>query len=313
MSMNQSAQERTGRILSCIGGIYTVLSKSREIQCYAKGTFRHDGITPLAGDYVTFCLDQEPDQKRNADGYIKAVHPRKNALVRPPLANIDRLFLVATLHDPVYSPLALDKMIVLAVHNRIEPILILNKCDLTREPEVQAFFSVYKTVGCPIFTLSAILPDPEIQENILALTKGVTSAFAGASGVGKSTIINALFPAFDCETGDLSTKTARGKHTTRQSRLFQLDETSYLADTPGFTLLDFERFFFISKEELPYSFPEFVPFLGQCKYTKCTHKTEDGCAILAAIRVGEVSASRHESYVSLLSEVSVHKPWEIKK
>ncbi len=304
---------RNGRILSCVGGIFTVLDGDEIVSCYAKGTFRHEGITPLAGDEVTFYLENNKDVKREADGYIQSILPRKNELLRPPVANIDRLFVVATLHQPVYSPLALDKLLVLAVHNHMEPIIILNKTDLCSEDEIQNFLKIYRTLGCPVFPFCASNPSQKILDEIRVLTKGVTSAFAGASGVGKSTVINALFPNLACETGEVSLKTLRGKHTTRQSKLSRLDENSYLADTPGFTLLDFERFFFLTKEELPDAFPEFAPFLGNCRYTKCTHRTEDGCAVLEGMRQGAVSTERHKSYVSLYSEVATHKPWQTAK
>lgn len=311
MPDNRFVQTRSGKILSCIGGIYAVQAGNECVNCYAKGAFRHEKITPLAGDDVMFCLDA--DEKRAADGYIVSILPRKNQLIRPPVANIDRLFIVVTLSHPVYSPLSLDKLLVLAVHNKMEPVIILNKTDLASPDEVDRFLSVYRTLGCPLFTYSAKTPDPDATAAIKNLTHGVVSAFAGASGVGKSTIINALFPHLGLQTGLISTKTERGKHTTRQSRLFRLDEHSYLADTPGFSLLDFERFFFLSKDELPEAFPEFLPFLHTCRYTKCTHRTEDGCAILEGIECGNISKQRHTSYVSLYSEVATHKEWQLKK
>ena len=316
--------KKTGKILSCVGGLYTVLSGGERYACYAKGQFRVAKVTPTAGDDVEFeeaegsrLGERKGAHGREEYGRIETVLPRKNVLIRPPLANLDRLFVVAAVRDPAPSLLSVDKLTAIAKHNGIETDLVFSKTDL--DPDAAPSLSdAYRKAG--FFTVEVNFLDPDKARELLLprLTPGSVSAFAGASGVGKSTLINTLFPSLGMETGSVSRKTQRGRHTTRQSLLFDVSadlgysEPTFLADTPGFSLLDFQRFFFMEKEDLPFAFPEFAPYLGKCRYTKCTHTCEDGCRILEAVREGGIAPSRHESYRALYDELKDQRAWERK-
>lgn len=309
-----------GRILSLSGGLYTVQTKSELLLCFAKGSFRRSGISPLAGDLVLIDTEEKignKEKEKGARGVITEILPRKNALIRPPLANLDTLFLVAAVKDPDPVLLSIDKLLAITRHNNIETILVFTKKEL--DPDgAEKLCELYRRAGFTAFAVSN-LEEEETRQKLYPCIEGKICALAGASGVGKSTLINTLFPFLAAETGTLSEKTQRGKHTTRQSTLYdisellQRDEPVYVADTPGFSLLDFDRFFFMEKEDLAFAFPEFEPLLGTCKYTKCSHQTEDGCRILAEVEAGGIAKSRHESYLALLKELNKTKSWELDK
>ncbi len=315
---------QTGRILSCVGGLYTVENARGRFLCYAKGNFRIGTTTPVAGDFVEFeeaegCAveSRKAHVKREEYGKICKVLPRKNHLIRPPLANLDLLFLVLAVKDPLPSLFTLDKLCAIACHNKIRVVVVCNKSKLDPE-KAGEIVSIYRKVGFPAFSTDFSDPEATRKKLLPCIQKGSLCAFTGASGVGKSTLLNALFPELAVETGSISQKTARGKHTTRQSLLFDISaslgvpEKTYIADTPGFSLLDFQRFFFMEKEDLPFAFPEFEPYLGACKYTKCSHTTEEGCKILAAVQSGVIPSSRHESYCQIYSELKSQNSWEKK-
>ncbi len=312
--------EEKGRIIGLSGGLYTVKCSSETVICYAKGAFRRGDISPMVGDLVMVSQDENMDQKekrRGARGLITKILPRKNALIRPPLANLDTLFLVTAVKDPEPVLLSLDKLCAIARHNEIEAVPVFTKKEL--DPcRAEKLVSLYRKAGFPAVAVTN-LDGEEAKKLLYPRIQGTLCAMAGASGVGKSTLINTLFPVVEAETGLLSQKTQRGKHTTRQSTLYDIshligsDSTKYVADTPGFSLLDFERFFFMEKEDLAFAFPEFEPLLGQCKYTKCTHRTEEGCRILEEVEMGSIAKSRHESYVQLYTELNKTKAWETDK
>ncbi len=289
-----------GRIISCIGGIYTIESEGEHYTCSAKGSFRHQGLLVVAGDMVEF----------EKDGLITRVLERKNVLIRPEVANIDTMFIVFALASPDPNLLAIDKLTAICAHANINTVIVFNKKDIADSESAKELYNTYTSCGYKVIMLSAGSNKEEVREKLFPLAKGGVSVFSGPSGVGKSTIINALFPQLELETGSLSQKTQRGKNTTRSTTLYKTDEDTYYVDTPGFTQLDFDRFRFLKKDELVYAFPEFRELVGECRYTKCTHTKEDGCAILEKINSGKLPKSRHDSFVSLWEILKNHKEWE---
>ncbi|MBQ7898073.1 MAG: ribosome small subunit-dependent GTPase A [Clostridia bacterium] len=294
-----------GKVISCVGGIYTVLCDGERYHIYAKGAFRHSGMTPVAGDEVRFETD-------NSDkGMIVEILPRKNVLVRPEVANIDVMFIVFALASPDPSLLAIDKMTVVAEHSGIEAVIVFNKRDVADPAFTEKMRDIYERAGYRVIVLSAAENTDEVKNALYPLAKGRVAVFTGPSGVGKSTIINALYPDLKLETGGISEKNRRGKNTTRTTTLYEAGEGgTFLVDTPGFTLLDFDRFRFMKKEELVYAFPEYSKLVGDCRYTKCTHTKEEGCAILEKTADGTLPESRHESYLALWEVLKNHKDWE---
>lgn len=300
-----------GRILSCSAGVYRVETEDKIFECSARGTFRNDGIVPVAGDFVEI----SPDEKDKTRGVIDTLLARKNHLIRPGVANVDVLFVVFALHDPEPSFVAIDKLTSIAEHNDIKVHIVFNKCDLDKNGETEKISSIYRSCGYEVHTFCASLSPDRVRDELGEHIKNNTCVFTGPSGVGKSTIINALYPEMPrLETGSVSHKTRRGRHTTRSTVLYKASDSpnGYLVDTPGFSLLDFERFRFMKKEELVYSFPEFAPLALSCKYTKCTHTKEEGCAILERVKSGELPKSRHDSYVALFEDLKNHHDWEEK-
>ena len=294
----------SGRIIKGLGGLYEVRTNNGvSVMCQARGLFRHDNTTVNVGDYVTVLI--EPDGSAS----IKSITERKNVLIRPPLANLDIIFVViaAALPDPILS--VSDKLIAIAEHNEIEPVIVITKTDIN-SPDYLA--EIYTKAGFHVF-----IGTENLQDFIKSYCGDKTSAFAGASGVGKSTLMNNLFPnMISLDTNEMSHKTGRGKHTTRHVQLYPLSElmsddnlTGFVADTPGFSLLDFTRFNFFFKEDLPFTFREFEPYLTKCKYTKCTHTKEDGCKIIEAVNNGSIPRERHESYVSVFNDIKDKREW----
>ena len=324
--------EEKGRIVRGVGGLYeidlqtgeTPLSGSR-VTARAKGNFRHEGITPLVGDRVRVSFDEMSLAKdgegrlcSSANGggiVIEEILPRKNALIRPPMANLDLLFITFAAAHPTPSLETVDKLISIAEYNGILPVIVVGKRDMAPEyaDELQ---KTYTVSGFPAFALSA--GNGEGVEELRAYLKenmtGKTAAFAGASGVGKSTLLNALFPSLCLQTGEISRRIERGKHTTRRVELYRLEEMdgAYIADTPGFSMLDFVRFDFFSRDDLADTMREFAPHIGECRYKKCTHTREQGCAILEAVARGEIPQSRHQSYVSMFDALKNKHDWSKK-
>ena len=299
-----------GRIVALLGGLYTVRVKEeseyREVSCRARGAFRHSNTSPLVGDLV---LVDVSEGEENA--VIDEIIDRKNSLIRPPLANLDVVFVTMAAKSPAPMPDMCDKLTAILEHNDIQPVIVIGKCELDRE-NAELLKDTYEKAGYDVFVLSCATGEgiDEIKSYVDTSLDGKIAAFAGASGVGKSTLMNKLFPSLDLGTGDVSRKTARGKHTTRAVNLFPISETAFLADTPGFSMLDFERFDFFDLEDLPLCFPEINDRIGQCKYTKCTHIKEEGCAVVEAVKRGDMAKTRHESYVMLYDILKNKHKWD---
>ena len=314
-------REFNGKIVRGVCGLYTVRENNgQETDCRAKGTFRHDGMTPLVGDRVHVTVDDEMEntQERGAQtgAMITEIYERRNALIRPAMANLDVMFVVAAAKDPDPSLRFLDKLLCILEYQEIEPVLIVTKVDLDAH-RAEQMRTKYEKCGFTVIVTDAetASEDERVAAYMDRFGDDTIAAFCGASGVGKSTLMNRLFPHLDLETGEISEKIARGKHTTRAVHLFSLEHVSggryrgYLADTPGFSMLDFVRFDFFSVEELPYTFREFVPQIGYCRYTKCTHTKEEGCAILSAVAEKQIPKSRHTSYLELYDALKDKKDW----
>ncbi len=305
-------EEIKGRVVGNVAGVYSVITDEGEcINCRPRGVFRHEGMKLLPGDRVIIESDD------NSNKVIAKILERKNSLIRPPLANLDILFCTASAAPPRVDILTFDKLITVAEHNGIEPVIVLTKLDVDREGNL-ALAEKYRKCGFKVFPLSSHTGEGvEEFTEFVKETKSMTSAFSGASGVGKSSLINKLFPALSLDVGDLSRKTARGKQTTRQSNLYPLktllgDENAegYLADTPGFSMLDFVNFDFYTVNDLPELFREFKEHLGNCKYTKCRHLKEEGCAVLEAVKEGKIPESRHASFVQIYGDIKDKHPWD---
>ncbi|MBE6777820.1 MAG: ribosome small subunit-dependent GTPase A [Ruminococcaceae bacterium] len=287
-----------GLILRCIGGFYYVEAADAVYTCRARGAFRKQGITPVAGDRVVITAQE------SGEGTLQEILERRNVLVRPPVANVDLLVLVASICEPVTNTLILDKMLAVAEYKGITPLVVVNKSDL-QDPT--PLMEVYQRAGLECFAVST--QDLPSLEPLRRRLSGCVSVFTGNSGVGKSSIINGLDPSLVLETGEISHKLGRGRHTTRTASLYRLAD-GYLVDTPGFSSLDLEMLESIDKESLPDCFREFEPYLGQCRFTGCAHYREPGCAVRQAVEAGVISASRYDSYVSMYESVKDKKEWE---
>ena len=289
----------TGRILKITGGFYYVEVAGELYECKARGVFRKRGTTPLVGDIVDITVPNE--------GYcsVDAVHERRNSLVRPAVANLDMLVIVSSAREPQVNLYLIDKMTAAAEHKGIEPVVVFSKSDLA---PVDEYVELYRSIGMKSFAFSSV--DLSGLDEILEALSGKVSAFCGNSGVGKSTLMNALCPELDQQTGDISDKLGRGRHTTRTVELFP-QHGGYIADTPGFSTVDIERFELIRKDDLKFAFPEFDSYFGACRFNSCNHLCESGCSVIAAVEEGVIPKSRHESYVRMYNEVKDIKEWEL--
>ncbi|MCI8331233.1 MAG: ribosome small subunit-dependent GTPase A [Clostridiales bacterium] len=303
-----------GIIVKGLGGLYDIrFNDGRLVCCKAKGVFRHEQIKPMIGDWVEISTDAGGNQ------VIESIGTRRSLLIRPPIANVEVLFIVLPSSDPAPDLLTADKLISIAECNHIEPVIVITKSELSPET-ADSLAQIYETCGFSVFSVSSNTSEgiDDLRAYITQHLQGRIAAFAGASGVGKSTLMNALFPTMKLETGEVSRKTSRGRHTTRHVQLFSLTEITdgaeegYIADTPGFSMLDFVRFDFYDKEELPWLFREFEPYLNTCRYTGCTHTAEEGCAVLAAVREGRIPVSRHQSFLQIYGDIKDKKPWNSK-
>ena len=289
-----------------LGGLYEVRvitdAGVERICCRAKGTLHRDEEKLLIGDNVTVSVDES-----TPDGVvISSLFERKNALIRPPVANLDYIFIVFASKKPAPVLETVDKLISIAEHNGIIPVVIVTKSDLD-VGAAERLAAVYRTAGIDSFVTSSesssgISP---LKDYVLkSLRGGRTAAFAGASGVGKSTLMNALFPGLALATSEISKKIERGRHTTRHVEIFDIEDsldTGFLADTPGFSLIDFSRFDFFGIKDIESTFRELLAYKGKCRYADCSHvgESEEECAVAAAAARGEIAPSRLESYRSI--------------
>ena len=286
----------SGIIIKCLGGLYTVESPDGIYECKARGVFRNIGISPCVGDRVDI-----------ENGVITEIAPRKNCIIRPPLANLDQLIFIVSTCEPAPNYLILDKFIAIAEYKGITPVMVITKTDLGDSRPVHEIYG-----GIGIDVVEVRYEDEASVEEVRQLLKGRISAFTGNSGAGKSTLLNAVDPTLNIATGEISRKLGRGRHTTRHAELYKLSEGGYIADTPGFSTFDTNRYDIIRKEELADCFREFAPFKDECRFRDCAHLCEKGCAVVDAVARGEISASRHESYKIMYEEAKQLKEWELK-
>lgn len=291
----------SGIIVKALSGFYYVESAEGQIVCKARGKFRLDGTSPMVGDRVKCSLDAE------GRGRIDFVEKRRNWFVRPAVANIDALVFIAAGTNPVTDPFLIDRVSVIAAESDCELIVCVNKSDLDRADEL---YAIFRTAGFPVLRTSA--ETGEGIAELLGLLRGKTCAFTGNSGVGKSSILNRLLPAAGIETGEVSEKLGRGRHTTRHVQLYEVEPGTYIADTPGFASFDLEMMHSIAKEELAGDFCDFRPYLGRCRFHDCAHLREPDCAVTAAVARGEIGESRYRSYVRLYELCAQQKFWEQK-
>ncbi len=292
----------TGRIVKALSGFYYVdPGEGEPIPCRGRGKLRHQGLSPLVGDRVEFTAAQD------GAGMVDAVLPRKNQFQRPAVANIDQMVIVCSGAVPVTDPYLIDRMAAMAEWKGCEPLIVFNKCDLERADGLAA---LYRAAGFPTLQVSA--ETGEGMDALAAAVAGKVSAFTGNSGVGKSSILNALQPGFGLRVGEVSQKLGRGRHTTRHVELFPA-AGGLVADTPGFSAFDADQMEAIPKEELASAFREFAPYLDRCRFQGCAHVKERGCAVREAVEAGEISPSRHKSYVRLYQQAKDIPPWELAK
>ena len=292
-----------GIILKGLSGFYYVDGgDGRLIACRGRGKFRHQKLTPLVGDRVVF-TPLEGDS-----GILEEILPRKNQFRRPAVANIDQLVVIASGAVPVTDPFLIDRVVSIAEGRDCEPIICINKCDLDA---AEALYRTYVQAGFTTLRVSA--ETGEGIDALAAVIAGKVSAFTGNSGVGKSSILNALEPGFHLQVGEVSDRLGRGRHTTRHVELYRLSSGAIVADTPGFSSFDTEGLELLRPEELAGTFREFRPYLDQCRFTGCAHVKEKGCAVLAAVKAGEIPPSRHASYVRLYQQAKEVPEWQRKE
>ena len=290
-----------GLIVKLLGGSYEVETLEGIYTCRARGKFRKNGESPVVGDRVTLT------PLADGTGTVDTILPRKNKLRRPPVANLDQLFLVVSTREPVPNLLMVDKLLTICEHQGIVPVVVFTKADLA---EAEGLADIYQKAGYPV-----LVGSPEREDFVAearTLLAGKVSAFTGNTGVGKSTFLNRICPEFGLETGEISQKLGRGRHTTRHVELYKLPNGGYVADTPGFGAMEVLQYDVIRKEELQNCFPEFAPYVEHCRFTGCSHTKEKGCAVLAALKDGEIAPSRHENYCVLYEEAKQIKEWELK-
>ena len=288
-----------GRIQKALSGFYYVDTGTEVLTCRARGKFRKDGVSPLVGDRV------EVRELGNGEGFVEAILPRQNAFTRPAVANIDQLVVIASGAIPKTDPFLIDRVAAIAALKGCEVIILLNKCDLD---SADSLYQIYRAAGFQTLRVSA--QTGEGLEELIPLISGKLSAFTGNSGVGKSSILNALDPEFHLQVGEVSDALGRGRHTTRHVELFRLSCGAEIVDSPGFSSFETDELNLELKRRLPETFREFQPYLDNCRFVGCSHTKEKGCAVLEAVRRGDIQKSRHASYLRLYGELKPLKDWQ---
>ena len=294
--MMGNSENLNGIIIKAVGGLYTVESPCVLTECKARGIFRKKGITPLVGDNVIVSAEQK---------VIEKVLPRKNSLIRPPLANLDQLVFVISMRSPSPNLTLLDKFIAVCEYKNIIPLIALTKVDLDSYEKI---YDIYSGIGIKVIVIDYTRENP--VEEIARELYDKTSAFTGNTGVGKSTLLNAIDNTLNIATGEISRKLGRGRHTTRHAQLYKLKYGGYIADTPGFSTFETNQYDIIKKDELSDCFREFAEYKDNCRFRDCSHTKEKGCAVIEAVENGEISRSRHTSYCEMYEEAKQIKDWE---
>ena len=294
------SKEQTGRIIRSLSGFYDVQTPAGLVTCRGRGILRREGMEPLTGDIVQITAER-------GRGMVERVLPRKNSFVRPAVANMDALVVFAANVNPVTEPFLIDRVAAIAGDQEVPVYICVNKCDL--DPAVD-LVRIYENAGFPVIRASA--ETGEGVEALRELIRGKLTAFTGNSGVGKSSMLNRLCPKLNLATGEVSEKLGRGRHTTRHVELYCLEEDTYVADTPGFSSFDTDQMELILKENLQYAFPDFGRYIGSCQFHDCSHRSEPGCAVTAAVANGALERTRYDSYLRLYEKASQIKLWEHK-
>ena len=288
------------RIVKALSGFYYVQTEDGILECKARGHFRKEGISPLVGDLVTV-------SRQGGKGMVEQILPRRNCFVRPAVANIDLLVILASCAVPATEPFLIDRVLAIALHQHVEPLLVINKDDLAPAAPLA---EIYAHAGFPVLVTSA--KTGQGIEALREMIAGKLSAFTGNSGVGKSSLLNCLHPGLSLATGEVSEKLGRGRHTTRHIELYSLGDGTYVADTPGFSSFDTERMELVLKEELADVFPDFSPYVGACQFPDCAHLKEPGCAVWQALQDGAIEKTRYDSYARLYELAKQIRLWELK-
>jgi ribosome biogenesis GTPase / thiamine phosphate phosphatase len=297
-----------GKIIKSISGIYEVVSEGNIYKCKARGVFRKEGKIPLVGDIVEF----KSDENENSE-VITQIRERRNSLIRPMIANIDVLCIICSMCEPYPVTSIIDKLCAIAEYNDIEPIIVVTKSDIhidSEEYSTEKFCNLYKNSGFMVFLID--YENEETINNLVVYLKGKISVFAGNSGVGKSTLLNAIDNELLIKTSEISKKLGRGRHTTTTVELYPLKDGGYIADTPGFSAMEVSKSTIIRKDDLQNCFRDLKPYIYDCKFTGCSHTCEKGCAVLKALSEGKIEKSRHQNYVLMYDEVKDIKDWEMK-
>ncbi len=286
-----------GIITKALSGFYYVSDGESIYETRARGIMRKNGVTPLVGDNAVI-------QFESGAAVLDQIVDRKNAMVRPTVANVDKLYIISSFSSPAPNTLIIDKLIGQCESKGIEPVIVFNKCDMGSFEEYE---DIYRNAGFQVYSVSCLTGEG-IEELKASFGKGI-SVLTGNSGVGKSSLINAMFDEYELKTGEISTKLGRGKHTTRHCELFSNGNGGFIADTPGFATVESER---VSKDKVAASFREFVDYIDDCRFTTCSHTCEKGCAVIAAVNAGKISKSRHDSYCAIYKDCSAINEWELK-
>lgn len=293
-------KRETGRIIRSLSGFYEVQIKDRTVTCRGRGSLRKEHESPLTGDMVEITVE-------HGKGMVERILPRKNRFIRPAVANVDALVVFAANANPVTDPFLIDRVAAIAGDQEVPVYICVNKCDL--DPAVD-LIRIYTHAGFPVIRASAF--SGEGVEELRQLIQGKLVAFTGNTGVGKSSMLNCLCPDLHLTTGEVSEKLGRGRHTTRHVELYALGNDTFVADTPGFSSFDTDQMDVLLKENLQFAFPDFAGCFGRCQFHDCSHRTEPGCAVRAAVEAGEIEKTRYDSYLRLYEKSSQIKLWELK-